>query len=1480
MGRHHAGLSESDLVRPFLPQTVDAQGDDSLGSLAFRVASYNALSLAPERKTGEEGLAFRPARAALLADQLRQAGVHIAAIQEARTEEGQISTGEYFRFCSGADRGHFGIELWFRKDFEILSFPRETHGITFALQSFVVHHRDPRRLVVLFKQGSLRVVFAAFHAPHRGTDFATLSEWWATTEALLYRLSRGSLLVVGADCNASVGSLESCHLSHCGAEDQDDAGNLLHAFLKKCELWAPATWPAVQHGPTWTFAQRRNGALTRPDFVFLPMDWRTGVVSTWTDSGITAANLVLDHIATLADVRVKLQARRDTRPARRAGIDVSKLSLPESQPILRSVLQNAPRPSWDTSAHAHVAQVTAYLQDSLQKHFPRAKQRPRHPYLTEVAWDLQRQVSWLRHRLAAVKTAVRRHTLLGVFEAWRNSKAEPAPSGASAWLRDAHFAEALYGFRLGYFARALRARSKADRARYVEALAEDVQANKADAYTAVNRLLARRRKKPFAPNVLPGIEDANGVLCETPEKAMHRWREYFSAMEDGLEVDASCLCRAVIGGRPDAWPVPASLKVLPSPVDLRNAVLAAQRNKASGPDALPGELGLVCADELKSLLLPLALKLGLLGEEGLGHKSGALAWIYKGRGSQTACESFRGILLLSNLAKAIHRAFRPQIQRHFETSSSALQLGGRRGGSVLFGSHLMRSFLRYRKAQGLSSGVLFADVSAAYYSTLRDLAARHPAQEPRTRPTPLDPQPTQDDFLDIEYQLSQPSAMAQSDATPWLRAVTAVINNDTWMVLQGDQQIIQTRRGTRPGSAWADLTFGVLLRRIVQVRDECKRGLAGACGQAHIPWDGLRDWSSVQAPVDHAPLDDIIWADDVASCLEIDKAQDAKLCMGLEAGVLVDAFDSHALTLSFGPRKTAALISLRGQGARAAQRALYSGKPEITVLREQGGAVKLPVVDSYKHLGVMQAREGNVRPELCQRRAAAWTAFREGRTRLFRCRRVSVSRRGTLLNTLVLSKLFFGAGAWPPLNQRERQLIAGVLFSIYRSTLGVRHGEDQHLSVATACSLLGLPDCDTLIIVDRLKYLKQLILAAPDTLWAAIRQDPPYLASVREALHWLFARVRVTCALPDPLVDCQAWCQFIKDSPARFKGLIQRGRGLELCRITCYAALQAFHRALSSHGSCPVGVSAETAEHTFTEACIPCRRGFVSRAAWACHSSKLHGYRIAASVLAGSRGDTLCLACGKCFSRAARLRRHLLHSSACRVQWGSFELAEGCKAPALHDCMPPPTLEGLLAQCHEEYDPATFSKGLLDSLEVLTEPTAETVWDLVADFIEPLETLRVTLRMWRDRASPASHVQAVVEDVLLMLDPELICDTFCRPKVSHPIPVCCGDLPKPLTTPFPFVLTGGIGVYRLEPPPCPAFCYPFVGGAPLSAARRQTSYLEAACDILGMMVQQSLSSRVCLKASRQSLASIEPIPTWMLSAGFIVSEDGISSPED
>ena len=59
-----------------------------------------------------------------------------------------------------------------------------------------------------------------------------------------------------------------------------------------------------QSGPTWTFAQRRNGALTRPDFALLPMQWGSGKIATWTAPDIIFANMVPDHIATVASIRV------------------------------------------------------------------------------------------------------------------------------------------------------------------------------------------------------------------------------------------------------------------------------------------------------------------------------------------------------------------------------------------------------------------------------------------------------------------------------------------------------------------------------------------------------------------------------------------------------------------------------------------------------------------------------------------------------------------------------------------------------------------------------------------------------------------------------------------------------------------------------------------------------------------------------------------------------------------------------------------------------------------------------------------------------------------------------------------------------------------------------------------------------------------------------------------------------------------------
>ena len=285
------------------------------------------------------------------------------------------------------------------------------------------------------------------------------------------------------------------------------------------------------------------------------------------------------------------------------------------------------------------------------------------------------------------------------------------------------------------------------------------------------------------------------------------------------------------------------------------------------------------------------------------------------------------------------------------------------------------------------------------------------------------------------------------------------------------------------------------------------------------------------------------------------------------------------------------MLNPRGKGAREVRRAIFRGTPSIPVLREHEGAAVLPVVDTYKHLGVVQSYDGSIRAEVKQRCAQAWSAFREGRTRVFRCKRVALARRGALLEVLVMSKLRFGCGAWPPLGITESKLFSGAVTGIYRATLGLSRQDDQHVSLETMCALLRQPDPFTILRVEQLRYLRQLIAHAPDALWALLRQDVPFIAMLRDTLAWLYARIGATTRLPHPLEDWQPWCHVCRDRPGLFRGMVKRVRGLEMCRLQCFASLQALYAALrvASDGVC---LAQDPDRRVFTDACLLCKKGF------------------------------------------------------------------------------------------------------------------------------------------------------------------------------------------------------------------------------------------------------------------------------------------------
>ena len=1472
-----AGLSPIQLIEPFLPFVRTEAGDERrTGSLRLCLATYNVLSLCGRAFQDDRtaGLAFAPARPAILATALHACGVSVAGVQEARTEEGRLITEGFLRICSGATKGQFGVELWFKVRCPIVTCDGDGSPlVTFEPSALTVLHADPRRLFVLFSAADVRLLFVSLHAPHRGAEGPILDSWWTETRQLLEKHASKGLVFLLGDFNASVGSLTSCSVGDHDADAQDVSGDHLHDILQRLSLWLPATFSSVHEGPSGTYVQKRNQAESRIDFVAIPGMLAQSQVWSWIEPSIHAGQPIIDHLAALVSFCARIVTSRGQPTVKRPRINASLLLTPEGRACATRVFANAPQVPWNVGPDAHAALLVGHLQNGLRDVVDSQGTQPRHPYLSQATWALQRQVAGLRRRLCRLKAAVRFQELAAAFASLRLGHGEPLRAcWGSAWLRSAEGTQAQVGGVLQVTSKQLRAGCKADRALYLSSLADSVSTGGTVAHEDLRRLLCMRKRKPFAPEVLPQLLDEQGELCGDHASTLARWRRHFSHLEAGIVLEpqsVAALCP------PDPFqPTAVPVAEFPTSADLLGAILHTKIGKACGPDGIPAELGQADPVAFHRVLWPLLLKVGLMCREPLGFKSGILTWLYKGKGSKVECDSYRAIMLLSVLAKTLHRAFRPALYNFFHRTALPTQMGGRKNTTVLFGSHISRAYGAWCASQGTSTVILFADVSAAYYSAVRSLTARRDTG-PDSVSAPLFDSA-------VQAQLDEPSALSKGGATDWLQALTYDFNDRTWMTLVGDTTQVQTTRGSRPGSSWADLFFGVTVPGILALRDSTRDASPRPHPRATISWDGWKGFFDPPQPTSPdsslVDLDDVVWADDLASYLGLDDPAEAASRLGFEASILNDSFHSFGYSLSFGANKTAAVVHLRGPGAKAARRALFSNPAGLAVLSESGPTQRLPLVPEYKHLGVRISANNSLLPEIKMRVAAAWTAFRQGKTKVFRSKRISLARKGAILGSHVLSRLTFGSGAWGRLKQGEMTLFSRTIVSMYRQCLGLAHNADQHVSTATICALLGQADPATILHTERLRYARQLVCNGPEVLWALVRKDSGYLCSVREAFRWMNTWIRATSALPDPSEDWGPWVDVMCNRPGLFRGLVKRARALEVVRTPCFAAFQALLRTLEQVGGARAPDVRADGERPgrYTEACLICRIAFPTRAAWSVHAAKKHGYRAPATLLSKEANKPLCLGCGRLYANTARLRRHLLHSAHCREGWGNFR-PEGPVSGNAHPQMPPLRVAGSIIG-GDRPGPAQIHQGLVDALLALVSPDGDAIWQTLLDFAEPLEVLKCSLQAWAAHPDAVPVAAELADDARLLLDPELWCEDFRKGKGRVQSFQACVDLQRPTECRLDFVLTGVTAVFRIDDPPLPEFVFPFRHSIPLTAARRHLAWLEHACDTFGALLSATQLSPVVLTASPRALACLEPVSGWAEGSGLVRRAGGLSSP--
>ncbi|CAE7639799.1 BPM2 [Symbiodinium sp. CCMP2456] len=1343
-------LPPDALMRPFLrPTSQDAACVSQLRVFRWTLVSYNALSLLPGEIAGDSlpegrgpGLYGATGRVALLSQTLQARRVFIAGIQEARTPAGTCNGPAFTRYCSGANtRNCYGVELWVANG---QGWPR--HQVT-------VLHSDVCRLVARLEADSVALTILVGHAPHRAQPEDVRTDWWRTTSRLCSQVINPGGWVFLLDANCRIGSVTSPFVDSHQPDLEDISGSHLHELLHTVHSWLPATFACCMSGPGGTLLQRSSGGLQRCDFIAVPWAWAACETQAWVDPGITAGHATADHFAAVVCCTFRHGKPKRNKQLR---IDPAALRNPGNARKIEAILGRVPELPWSLNVNDHAAVLSDYLFVELAKAFPLSAKRLRGSFFSEDTAAVHAQIARLRHALRDRLAAQRLSYLRCAFVSWRERESEFGALLAGKWSATLQTVIALIGRQIGLLGRDLRKRCRADKRVYLECLAKDVDhARPGDMQIALKRLLRPRKFRRGGPLPLPFLKRPDGNVCQSFEQVQEEWRRHFAELEGGVCVEVASFASQCLS-RQASTPARESLccASIPSIVALRDAFREVSAMKATGPDGLPPALCARFPTPLATVFWPVLLKTLCYGSEPVGYKGGTLFHILKpGSKDRGLCSSERGILVQSSLEKVLHKVLRPVATAELDRRALPLQIGGRAGLSHGIGFYCTRLFLDFAQQRNLSAGILFCDLAAAYYAIVRETLTGIDADSCSIADIAGSLGLTHADLQALQYHSSCDPVLSDARCGELLSSLAKEFHTDSWFILQQDHRVVHTRRGTRPGSSWADVVFSLLFARVLARRgDFSEQGL-----QPVIPWSGSRRpvaYDARRAGQAISVVQDVIYADDLATCLVAPSALSLSQAARHVAGVSVDTLLSHGLRPNIGPKKTSVLLAPRGPGARDARESVFArAKGRLPVLCENVGTIMLDVVPQYRHLGSVLTFNGSMIPEAKARVQHAKQLFKEGRATVFCTPHIALDKRVALFRSHVLSAMLSGCGAWPCLCRSSWKVLESCYFTMLRAMLRIPLAAAQNWTTERVLARVGLPNLFGLVSADRLRFLAQLVRKGPDAVFALLQHSPRALEAFRSAAEWFVAACSSTTCLR-ALAD--TWDEWVAvfSTPRRFKGLLKRATTWHVGATESLATFQCFCR---QHWSpAPVApLSVEVATH----ACLLCSIAFYDFHSWSAHAARSHGYRSRSRRFA--QGLT-CRACGVKFATLRRHQRHLIDSVRC------------CQAverdlPTLFpvDHSEPGHVQSVSSGGGDfTFVPVAgpdISAALLRALREGHFESDTAIFDCIKAAIEPFHVLRSTLSLWISELGEG-QLADWASDVLLCLQVDLLCDSASRTR--------------------------------------------------------------------------------------------------------------------
>ena len=1314
-----AGFS---VLPPDLPPEASAQRTECprprLQAVAFTVsiATGNVQSLG----LGTQGFS---GKLHYIRTQFVALKLNFLGLQETRSPEGMANTHGVLRLSSGCDKGQAGVELWCNLQQPVATVKNK--NIFLQRKHFLVVHRDQRRLLVRIQHPLWEAWFLVAYAPHSGYSDLDRTQWWTTTHNIVQEhQAENSPLFVCLDANAGPGEPDGDHIFNAGFRTSSST-KFLRAFMGDFHLCAPITSP-IHEGSTCTWTSPSQEEFTI-DYVLIPQTWMPNCQLSKIIEDFDLGNQQQDH--SVYAVELTWQSHATIHQSGDGRSDNLSDPWSDSRCLQNSrTLPSTPgKPMWKrTSSTSITSCIPCYnntalapsedLSDHMLMNTSGRYGKPN--FTTGTRSSTSESFSAEKPWPAFLRPgSIRKHGM----EVHLSAMAAPCSQASSSmdWV----FRVKAQELRKGIMSNKKTALQNTVKEFTHSTTASEIQQCLKPFMGPSNKL-----RQGLAP--LPMIKDEEGNPCTSQQAALERWITFFSDMEGGERVDEKQQREKWRSNLEDlcCHNFEVEITEVPSLADLEQACRQVTAGKASGMDRIPFELLRYCPRSMARTLYTLMLKIYLQGQEPLEHKGGFLVPIWKGKLSKDVCGAFRSILISSMVGKTLHKAMRTKQSDLYHSFLHSQQLGGRKGVSVSLGGHIIRAFLRIFKGRNQPTAVLFIDLQEAFYRVIRPLAISGSWDDAHIASMAARLQLDHNVMHDLHEHLMEASAIEMAGMKGAAKRAIRALHMDTYFALPGQQDYVRTNHGSRPGDSYADVVFGYLMARVLksfEAQLEAKNVLSSFPDD---PQPDFHEKGFSEIPSKEIQMIGPCWMDDLAIPLTATSNDVLLTNLGIATSTILDLFRSHAMTPNLNKGKTEILFKPRGKGSKACQRRLFGPNvPGQFVAIGEYGTYQVNIVTQYLHLGGTTHFSGDLRKEIKRRIAISNQSFNKHRKLIYQNTDLAPSRRSEIFNSLILSRLLFGAETWFIQDQKTKEYLHSAVMRLYKRLL--RCPSDSHVPDEEVLHRTELPAPSTLLRMKRLSYLSSLIAVGQSAHWGLLNQDTAWMSLLRDDLQWVWDQLRHSCNLGNPFDHTDRWLEVIRHHRGYWRRLLRRAKQHSILvtsrRFVCIDAHLRIQRLLISHSLWSLPTSEEefipTSPST-TFGCMHCEHTCRTFAGEGAHMNRTHGQCHPVRTLIDG---TQCGICLKEFFTHGKLQAHLIRATSCRQQLVGRKLhlrplpGLGSKQVALqHETWEMGELPTLQAEgpSLEPVAPRDFDEEHTQLFETLALLIVETTDDTIAEF--------------------------------------------------------------------------------------------------------------------------------------------------------------------